>query len=189
MNRMAVASALAVTLLTLAAFVNHVQTKPLPGEDPTALPAFESSPPPAAAAAAGYELRPSMDVASTTALTPALLARLESELAEQVVKPLQLSVIDYRRFSRVLLPKRTISLRLEKNTIRAPKESGPEFVLFRLEDSRQRSSEEARRRVLAHGRVHLASGRIDMAAGALKPGPDAWEPAAKTLRRLGRRAK
>ncbi len=187
MNRMALATSLAVVLVTLAAFVNHVQTRPLPGEEappmterlPVLMPlAAVEAPTPRAA-----ESKP-----KPPALTTAKRAAIEARVRKEIVSPLQKSRFNHRRFSRVMLPVRNLKLKMEDYAIHAPKEDAPEFVLFELQEVDElRTRVDKKARVLAHGRVQVATGTIELSV--LRRGKQSttrdWQPAVKALPRLG----
>ena len=185
MNRMALATSVAVVLLTLAAFVNHVQTRPRPGEEPPPMPVLVPLAAVEAPAAGTPEATP-----APAALTVAKHAAIEARVRKEIVRPLQESRFSLRQFSRVRLPVRNLKLEMEKYRIRAPKEDAPEFVLFELREvDERRARADVTPPVLAYGRVQVATGALELSvfrSGKRKATRD-WQPAAKALPRLGLR--
>ncbi len=194
MNRMAVACGLAVAGLTVAAFVNHVQSAPLPGAEappprsevpplPENPVAFLADVEAAAPAAAGREPAPATRVPVPTVDYKALQARIERE----IVTPLRKRFLDRKNFSRVRLPEPDLSLHLRAPTRRERRGPTPTHVEFEIEQASGRLSRGSRSRVMVYGRVETATGRIEMAlpASRSKATKHPWEPASKTLARLG----
>jgi len=176
MNRLALACTITLLLLTVAAFVDHVRHRDLPGRVP---PPVE----PPVAASSGMDVIPTRPPEAPPPRVDfaAVRARVETE----VLEPLRTRRLGASSFSRVRLPDPLVELEME-DTVRPPREDGRPFVMFRVLERRGRRPEEAEGRLLATGRVDASTLAIELAPGAADG--SAFEDLEAGLVRLGVRA-
>jgi len=183
MNRMALFCSVAVAALTLAAFVNHVQTSELPAGPPPPMPPQVPS---LAGAAPGGGVPTQLPEPPPDAT---LRATVRAQLLREVVAPIQSSFENRDSFSRVRRTPTTVHLEMPEPTEeRAPREDGRGFVFFELESEGGRILRSGKRRTLAFGRVELASGHIELSivrTPKAATGSRFWQPLDEALARLG----
>lgn len=187
MNRMALFCSVAVAALTLAAFVNHVQTSELPGGAPPQMPPqIPPQVPSLAGAAPGGGVPTQLPEPPPDAT---VRAAIRAQVLRDVVAPIQASFERRGSFSRVRRTPTTVHLEMPEPTEeRAPREGGSEFVLFELESEGGRVLRSGERRTLAFGRVEVASGHVELSiVRTPKATADVrlWQPLDEALAQLG----
>ncbi len=206
MNRLSTFCALALAVLTLAAFVDHVQHHELPGKEPDAAPLAatptpESTPAiveqPGVAAASTAIISsyasptargdsPTQEPQLTPSPRPAVDTKaLKKRITGLILQPLRDHRMHAGTFSRVRRRDPIVELEIEE-FVRPPSEAPPTFIAFRVTERRDRMGAKSVARQLAAGRLHVATGVIQLAPGATKkPADSAFEDVAKALVRLG----
>ncbi len=176
MNRLALFCTVGLVALTLAAFVDHIRHRELPGKEP---PAELTAP--AGAALVAPPTRPPVEAVVETVDLDALRARVETS----VLEPLRTQRLHAGSFSRVRMPAPIVDLEME-DEVRPPKEGGGNYIVFRVRERRGLEPRRAAGQPLAIGRIETTTGRIELAPGrVLDPSAVTFVGLADGLKRLG----